>query len=59
MKSGWVLQVLPDAGQMMRGCDAVPASAARSPTPDSKSNCGVWNAPEERITFAAGAPFVL
>src|SRR6267142_694930 len=26
------------------------ASAALSPTPDSNSNCGVWNAPEETMT---------
>ena len=47
-----VLQILPDAGRRWQCLDAVPAEAALSPTPDSINNCGVWNAPEARITSA-------
>ena len=45
-----VLQVLSDAGQMMHAAMPCLPSAAASPTPDSISSCGVWNAPEETIT---------
>ena len=46
-----VLQILADARQMMHAGNAVLGqSAALSPTPESISSCGDWNAPEDRIT---------
>ena len=45
-----ILQVLSDARQMVADRDAVFGQRRASPTPESIRSCGVWNAPEDRIT---------